>query len=147
MEKADEDIQAEGGGGMSDAKTQWLGLWKTREGVYSGQTIKRDEIPDHAKLIVRYNKFYESDSNRPRFVYCFASGNAEKAITIEITNDEYVTLEDAEELQTRYCFTYDELQTLINRVACSAGGDGEYGEHCVGDFVDTYSYGLNTYLY
>ena len=66
-------------------KTKWLGLWKQRDAVYSGQTIKREEIPEHAKLIIRYNKFYDKDSNAPRFVYCFANGNAARAITTDLT--------------------------------------------------------------
>ena len=70
-------------------KTEWKGLWKNREGIYSGQTIKKSDIPNYARLIVRYNKFYESDSNKPRFVYCFANGDSANAITIERTKEEY----------------------------------------------------------
>ena len=79
------------------AKTEWKGLWNNREGVYSGEVIKKADIPNYARLIVRYNKFYDKDSNKPRFVYCFANGDAEKAITIKTEKKEYITLLDAEE--------------------------------------------------
>lgn len=79
-------------------RTEWQGLWKQREGIYSGKTIQKSDIPAYAKLIVRQNKFYKADSKRPRFVYLFASGDAADAITIEKTNDEYITLTDAEEI-------------------------------------------------
>lgn len=79
-------------------RTKWEGLWKQREGIYSGKTIKKSDIPAYARLIVRHNKFYEADSSRPRFVYLFASGDAADAITIEKTNDEYITLTDAKEI-------------------------------------------------
>lgn len=85
-----------------NAKTEWKGLWNNREGVYSGQVIKKSDIPDYARLIVRYNKYYDKDSNRPRFVYCFANGDAAKAITMKVDKEEYketVNLkEKAEEL-------------------------------------------------
>ena len=130
---------------MNNEKTNWQGLWSQREGVYSGQVIKKSDIPTYARLIVRYNKFYEKDSNRPRFVYCFANGDAAKAITMDISHDDYVSLSDAETMSEMRCFTDNQLQHLINRVACSAGGDGEYGEHIISDFVS--GYGLDTEVY
>lgn len=62
-------------------KTKWEGLWQNREGVYSGYTIKKTDIPPYSKLIVRYNRFYEKGSNKPRFVYMFAQKAAADAIS------------------------------------------------------------------
>ena len=70
--------------------TKWQGLWaQERQGYYSGQVIKKSEIPKYTRLILRYNKFYEKDSNRPRFVYCFADseGYEEKCIHLELNED------------------------------------------------------------
>lgn len=127
------------------AKTKWEGLWKNREGVYSGKTIKTTDIPPYAKLIIRYNKYYESDSNRPRFVYTFAQKDAANAITLTMEEDEYISLEDAEELSEMRCFSDEQLQELINKIAVAAGGDREYGEHIISDFVC--GYGLDTEVY
>lgn len=113
-------------------KTNWQGLWKRRSALYSGSVIKKTDIPKYARLIVRYNKFYEKDGSRPQFVYCFASGDAAEAIETLPDRSEYVRASDLR------CFTDEQLQSLINRVACAVGGDGEYGEWLVEDFVDGY---------
>jgi hypothetical protein len=110
---------------MSGEKTKWEGLWRQREAVYSGKVIKKKDLPDKARLIVRYNKYYASDSNRPKFIYCFASGEAYDAITLE-SDDEYTDC---------YRLTYTQLQALIDLVATEAGGPGEYGRHIVNDFL------------
>lgn len=75
-------------------KTQWQGLWYQREGVYSGYVIKKADIPKKARLILRYNKYYDKDSNKPRFVYCFANGDSADAITMQVEHEEYVSIED-----------------------------------------------------
>lgn len=75
-------------------KTQWQGLWYQREGVYSGYVIKKADIPKKARLILRYNKYYDKDSNKPKFVYCFANGDSADAITMQVEHEEYVSLED-----------------------------------------------------
>ena len=69
--------------------TKWQGLWRQdREGFYAGQVIKREDIPKHTRIILRYNKFYEKDGNRPRFVYCFAdsTGYEDKCVSVEYEN-------------------------------------------------------------
>ena len=38
-----------------NAKTEWLGLQNNREGVYSGQIIKKADIPPYSRLIVLFN--------------------------------------------------------------------------------------------
>ena len=74
-------------------KSQWLGLWNNRSGVYSGQLINKKDIPtgkgEKVRLILRYNKFYEADTNRPRFVYCFADSEAQDDICTPIEWEEH----------------------------------------------------------
>lgn len=80
---------------MSEStKTEWKGLWFKREGVYSGEVLKKSDIPPYARLILRYNKFYEKGSNRPKFVYCFANGDAADAITLKQETEEYVSFSE-----------------------------------------------------
>lgn len=67
-------------------ETKWLGLWaQERQGFYSGQVIKKSDIPKYTRIILRYNKYYEKNGNRPRFVYCFADseGYESKCVPIE----------------------------------------------------------------
>lgn len=90
-------------------KTEWQGLWMQREGVYSGYVLKKEDIPKNPRLIVRYNKFYKKDSNKPRFVYCFANGDAAKAITIKQDIDDYISLKDADEILDKI----DELREVL----------------------------------
>lgn len=76
--------------------TKWQGLWaQERAGFYAGKVIKKADIPKYTRIVLRYNKFYEKDGNRPRFVYCFADsdGYADKCVPIEY--------EEAERLFTR----------------------------------------------
>lgn len=73
------------------SNTKWLGLWKQeRQGFYAGQVIKKGEIPKYTRIVLRYNKYYDKDSSRPRFVYCFADseGYASKCVPIELEESE-----------------------------------------------------------
>ena len=84
--------------------TKWQGLWaQERAGFYAGKVIKKADIPKYTRIVLRYNKFYEKDGNRPRFVYCFADseGYADKCVPIEY--------EEAERL-----FTREEVRQIIS---------------------------------
>lgn len=66
--------------------TKWEGLWgQERQGFYSGRIIKKSDIPSYTRIVLRYNKFYEKEGNKPRFIYCFADseGYEEKCIQLE----------------------------------------------------------------
>lgn len=105
--------------------SKWLGLWaQERQGFYAGQVIKKSEIPKFTRIVLRYNKYYEKDGNRPRFVYMFADseGYESKCVPIEYQEKDYT-------------FTEEELQNLINHIACVIGGDKEYGEWFISDFI------------
>lgn len=124
---------------MKNEKTSWEGLWRQREGVYCGYTLKKADIPNYAKLIVRFNRNYKADKNRPKFVYCFASGDAAKAITIEKTHDEYVSFEEMEERireleeQVDSMYTYDEVTRAVRQAAID-GANG-YTDVIASDYL------------
>jgi hypothetical protein len=116
-------------------KTKWYGLWKNRQGVYSGQIIKKADIPKYARLVIRFNKYYDADSNKPKFVYCFASGEKEKAITIENDTKEFISRVEELEEELDGMYTRDQVQYCINR-ALEYGRQGYYaGDIIVEDFV------------
>ena len=108
--------------------SKWMGLWgQDRQGFYAGQVIKKSDIPQYTRVVLRYNKFYEKDSNKPRFVYCFADseGYKEKCMTIEEAKRPYEKdgiyyTEDGERL-----FTHYEVRKIINGTV----SDVEYGIH------------------
>lgn len=112
---------------MKNEKTTWEGLWFQREGLYNGKVIKKADIPTYARLIVRYNKYYDKDTKRPRFVYCFANGDAAKAITMK--RDEYADespyLDDDGNYYTEggeRLYTEEEVQDAIDKAVCDAVG-------------------------
>ena len=67
-----------------NAKSKWLGLWDCGNGVYVSSTLRKHEIPPHAKFIVKENKYYRPNGNTPKFVYCFASGDEIDAVTLDV---------------------------------------------------------------
>lgn len=106
--------------------SKWMGLWaQERQGFYAGQVIKKTDIPKHTRIVLRYNKFYEKDSTRPRFVYCFADseGYEQKCVPIEEEQRPYYKdgayyTEGGDRL-----FTRDECRQMID----GAHSDGYYG--------------------
>ena len=98
--------------------TKWLGLWaQERQGFYASSVIKKADIPAYTRLVLRYNKFYSKDSNKPKFVLCFADseGYKEKCIPLELDDDD----NEAEGYEERK-YTYEEVQYAINRSAQDA---------------------------
>lgn len=105
--------------------TKWMGLWaQDKPTYYAGQVIKKSDIPKYTRIVLRFNKFYEKDSNKPKFVYCFADseGYASKCVPLEI--DE----EDGERL-----FTRQEVQYAINRATQDALNG--YTDNIVEDYL------------
>ena len=69
--------------------TKWMGLWaQERQAFYAGQVIKKTDIPKYTRIVLRYNKYYEKDSNRPRFVYCFADSEGYESKCVPVEYDE-----------------------------------------------------------
>lgn len=70
--------------------TKWLGLWaQERHGFYAGQVIKKSDIPAYTRVVLRYNKFYKSDTKRPKFIFCFADSEGYEDKCIPIEYEEY----------------------------------------------------------
>ena len=88
--------------------TNWFGLWaQDRPGVYAGQVIKKSDIPKYTRIVMRNNKFYEKDGNRPKFVYCFADseGYKDKCIPVEYNKSTQKKVDELAELlrEANYC--------------------------------------------
>ena len=105
-----------------DKQTEWYGLWKNG-GVYSGYTMKKADIPPYSKIVLRFNKFYKKDSDRPRFQYCFANGDAAYALTVELSDEEAETIDALKarikelEEQIDDMYTYDQVNSAVRRAA------------------------------
>lgn len=88
--------------------TKWNGLWaQERPGFYAGQVIKKKDIPAYTRIVLRYNKFYEKDGKRPRFVYCFADskGYEERCIPVEYEGSTQEKIDELTSLliEANYC--------------------------------------------
>lgn len=102
---------------MSTSK--WMGLWaQERQGFYAGQVIKKSDIPKYTRIVLRYNKFYEKDTNRPRFVYCFADSEGYEDKCVPVEPEERAYWDDGD-----WCYyagtgerlyTREEVRTIIN---------------------------------
>ena len=121
-----------------DKQTEWYGLWKNG-GVYSGYTMKKADSPPYSKIVLRFNKFYKKDSGRPRFQYCFANGDATRALTVELSDEEAETIAALKariaelEEQIDDMYTYDEVTSAV-RAAARDGANG-YTDVIASDYV------------
>ena len=115
-------------------QTSWAGLWWHPE--YNGFSSACISLTDLRKfkgkvrLYMRKNKFYNGGENgRPNYHFCLKDAESEIFNVLQVEDEEpqYVL------------FNYDEIQSIINRVACHVGGDSEYGEHLVEDYTDKFS--------
>lgn len=100
------------------SKTNWLGLWEgQRTNIYSSHVLKKADIPNYVKLILMPNRYYKEGGKRPRYVFCFASGDSAKAITTPTTKEEFYSWEEMEdkldEYESRICLTEEQLQSII----------------------------------
>ncbi len=95
------------------AENKYVGLWSRRQGWYGSKAIKKKDLldllddGDKIKIILRYNKLYEKDGNRPRFILAFATEENADAMTTEIkfvtagavkmvdNGETYVTVDEA----------------------------------------------------
>lgn len=133
-------------------KTTWEGLWKRRSGVYCSRRFNIEEFPKHTSIVVRYNKFYDKNTSRPRFVFCFADKEAEKDLCDEIVFEDYEsTKEMLERTKDSIKNTLAMLEESMNAVSgVTLRDDGGYQwfvydwlqetkrylEHETDDFVD-----------
>ena len=57
---------------------KYIGLWHGRKAWYVSKPLsvkKLKAIPDKMRLILRYNKYYESGTNRPKFIIAFVNAD------------------------------------------------------------------------
>lgn len=61
---------------------KWLGLWdaKDKNDIYIGQAIKKETIPNIARIIVCRNSQFFEGSGRPRYVYGFLDSSQSKKV-------------------------------------------------------------------
>lgn len=118
-------------------RTSWQGLWWHPE--YNGFSSACLNLSDlrkfkgNVRLYVRKNKFFNNGENgRPNYVFCLKDAESETFYELDVEEEK-----GEEEKGVR--FTYEELQSIINRVACYVGGEGEYGEHLVTDYTDKFN--------
>lgn len=123
-------------------RSKWFGLWNNSEKHFMvSQPINIDSLKDFTesdkfRLIVKKNKYYEKDGNRP--YYNFAIGNCYESASNEITSRDmqYWDLDDelsemSEEEMRNYIsenygielYTYDELRKVMHE----ANYDGTQG--------------------
>ena len=98
-------------------RSKWFGLWNNQIGHYMiSQPIQIDSIKeftesDNFRLIIKKNKYYSKDSNKP--YYCFAIGNCYESANNSITSyDMQYILEEANLLE----LDEDELVEKINEI-------------------------------
>ncbi len=116
------------------------GLWAQRQGWYASKTISKKELLDligdteQIKLILRYNKFYEKERNRPRFVFSFASANAADEITEEV---QFITEGYIKEFDdgTEYVTVGEAIDYAREGVNSIKGGYGAYDVYCSSDLI------------
>ena len=115
-------------------RTEWEGLWWHPEcGAFYSKAFNLASLKDFkgtVRLYVKKNKFFNNGQNgRPNYLFSLQDSKSEIVAEFEV---EGIEEEDEEEERK---FTYDEVQDIINKVACYIGGDGEYGEHLVSDYI------------
>ena len=104
--------------------TKWQGLWEQEEkDVYSSYIIKKADIPKYTKIILRKNKYYKKDSNRPKFIYCFADSKdyyESKSVPIEFYNENHAAyLDNNGHYYTKYgdrLYTIEEAIQLFDPI-------------------------------
>lgn len=98
--------------------TKWQGLWaQERTGFYAGQVIKKADIPKYTRIVLRYNKYYEKDGNRPRFVYCFADSEGYQSKCKELRLDDNQPYKDDDcyyDGEGNRLYTSDEVYRIIH---------------------------------
>ena len=106
--------------------TKWKGLWALdKQGLYAGQVIKKKDIPSYTRIVLRYNKFYEKDGNRPRFVYCFSDSEEYKEKCVPVDKKPYKDGETYYTEDGNRLYTRDEVRAVINGTVDAV----EYGIH------------------
>lgn len=136
-------------------RSKWFGLWNNSENHYMvSQPIKIDDLKDFTesdsfRLILKKNKFYEKDGNRP--YYNFAIGNCWGSAYNKITskdmqyNDLESVKEELEEMsEEEICdfieenfdiklFTYNDVRKVMHEA--NYDGTRGYTDIIVEDYI------------
>lgn len=123
-------------------QTEWLGIWKNENYYgYMSQAFNLDVFKGFkgsVRFYLRKNRYYKKDSDRPYFVLCVKDSKSPSFTnSIAVEEDKAIARigHDDGEVVTGMVFSYQDIQSLINKVATCIGGDSEYGEHLVTDFM------------
>jgi hypothetical protein len=113
-------------------RTQWEGLWWHPEcNAFYSKTFSLASIKKFkgtVRLFVRKNRYFNNGENgRPNYQFSIQDSKGATVAEFEVED-----IEDREEERT---YTYEEVQDIINKVACDIGGDGLYGEYLVSDYI------------
>jgi len=133
-------------------RSKWFGLWNNSEKHYMvSQPVKIDDIKQFVnnntfRLIVKKNKYYQKNGNRP--YYCFAIGDSYNSASNEISSwdMQYENLENELSDMTEYeicdyieenynvkLYTYNDLRKVM-REANYDGTQG-YTDIIVEDYI------------
>ena len=61
--------------------------WHPDQGAYTSASINLKALKDfkgNVRLVVKKNRFYIEDSNRPKYVFCLRDANAEQESIIKV---------------------------------------------------------------
>ena len=137
-----------------NTRSSWFGLWNNNEKHYAVSSsinindIKKFINNDTFRIILKKNKFYKKDTNRP--LYCFAIGNTFDSANSEISykemrcnylekqlcsfNDEQM----AEFIEENYgirLFTYSECKRIMNGALADGHSGYSYGDTLIEDYL------------
>lgn len=115
--------------------SDYYGMWfHPDKNYYSSQAINLSVLKKFKGAVRFYifqNRFYENGVNgRPKYQLLIADCKSDNVREFKFHKPD----DECEEVETERLYTYDEVQTMINRCACEVGGDREYGEHLVEDY-------------
>lgn len=119
---------------FDNKRTNWEGLWYHNDtNLYSSVAFNMSQLKKFkgsVRILARKNKWYNGGENgRPNMVFTICDSKSETPYEVEVQD----ITDNHEE---RKSFTYDELEDLINRVASDFGGDGQYGNALVTDYIE-----------
>lgn len=120
-------------------KTNWLGLWYHKENyLYMSTALNLADLrkfKGNIRLVVRKNRYYEKDTNRPNMIFCITDANSENPSRFEV-------IETGEMIDTQYrtsegerLYTRDEVLDCINGAIIDARNGFGIGDVSPDDYV------------
>lgn len=115
--------------------SNWLGLWWHPEcNAFYSSVISLSDIrkfKGKVRIMIRKNKYFNGgENNRPNYCFCIRDAEAPVFDTIEVEEDEH-----GNHGNDVIALTREELQIIINKVACEVGGNDWFNELLVEDFI------------